>query len=541
MRIGVNCFALAPDIGGMRQYFFRLFNYLLQHDQDNEYVFFCSAKSLTEFSQLRSDRWRSRVIEIKSQDDIDVRQADIDLYFCPFAILWPRPAPVPSVVTVHDIQEVFFPEFFQPADRYLRAMHYPGSTRSADSVITVSEFTKQTVEEHHGVSRSRIVTARQCVGESFLTALADPVDFEPPFERYLFYPANRWRHKNHEALLQAIVAIREQRNVAVRLVLTGHDYAGGYQLEQRIQELGLETQVRSVGYVTEAEVAALYSRAAGLVFPSLFEGFGLPLLEAMTAGCPAAVSRIPSLVEIGGESGLYFDPDSVESIADTVHRLWTDAELREQLALAGRERAAQFTPERMALAHLEAFELAAKRFSRSRYLLHCYALEKWHAFRVNRSHRDLLDHSAQEDGAEGVRMRFGKGWHGLEGDKENWWRWSSGRSKITLFSESARKLALVGESLSAPKPNEVRLVFRGKPLAQWEIGHAQSGFQPLPPVEIDLPSGSSTLEIYSMKPAVQSGDDPRKLAVALKNLRFRDPDSTTEAASAPSPSNESGL
>jgi hypothetical protein len=81
----------------------------------------------------------------------------------------------------------------------------------------------------------------------------------------------------------------------------------------------------------------------------------------------------------------------------------------------------------------------------------------------------------------------------------------------------------VGESLSASTPNEVRLMFRGKPLAQWEIDHSQSGFQPLPPVEIELPSGSSTLEILSMQPPVQSGDDPRKLAVALKNLRFREP------------------
>lgn len=523
MRIGVNCFALAADIGGMRQYFFRLFNHLLAEDRANDYVFFATENNLSELARLTSDRWRDRVIEIRSQDDIDVRKAGLDLYFCPFAILWPRPVSVPAVVTVHDIQEVFFPEFFQPADRFIRALHYPGSSRSADAIVAVSEFTRQTVVEHHGVSGSRILTAHQCVGEQFLRDLENPPNFRPPFERYLFFPANRWRHKNHEALLQALLRIRERYNVAVRLVLTGHDYGGGYQVEQRVSELGLEKQVRSVGYVRAAEVAALYKQAAGLVFPSLFEGFGLPLLEAMTAGCPAAVSRIPSLVEIVGEDGLFFDPHSVDSIAEAVHRLWTDAGLREQLATAGRERARGFTPKKMADIHLEAFELAARRFRRSRYLIQAHMLEKWHSFKVHRAYRDLLgEHGVA--GAEGVRIRFEKGWHGLEGDTENWWRWSSGRSKITVISESSRRLSLLCEALSAAKPNEVHIVFRGKSLARWEVDHSHSGFEPLPPVEIELPRGSSTLEIHSLQPGVQSGDDPRKLAVALKNLRFLDAD-----------------
>ncbi len=521
MQIGVNCFALAPDIGGMRQYFFRLFDYLLQHDLNNEYVFFAGAHARAELEHLQSDRWRGSVIEIRNQDDIDVRRAGVDLYFCPFAILWPRPTPVPSVVTVHDIQEVYFPEFFQPADRFMRALHYPGSTRAADAIITVSEFTKHTVARHHGVNPSRMITALQCVGESFLTALEAPVRFEPPFARFLFFPANRWRHKNHEALLQAILQLREKQGVIVNLALTGHDYDGGYQLEERIQELGLEDQVRSVGYVSGEQVAALYRQAEGLVFPSLFEGFGLPLLEAMTAGCPAAVSRIPSLVEIGGGSGLYFDPHSVDSIADAVLRLWSDGELRARLSESGRERARQLTPESMAQAHLEAFELARKTFSARRYLINRYILDRWHSYRVHREHRDLLDSS--DCGADGIRIRFEKGWHGLEGDKENWWRWSSGRSKITVISDSKRRLAMVGEAQSAPMPNHVLVTFRGKPLTRWEIDHTKVGFHPLPPVEIDLPSGASTLEIRSERPAVQSGDDPRMLAVALKNLRFLEP------------------
>src|SRR5690606_5995377 len=146
---------LAPNIGGMRQYFFRLFNYLLAEDRANEYVFFATENNSAELARLTSDRWRDNVIEIRTQDDINIPAAGLDLYFCPFAIVWPRPAPVATVVTVHDIQEVFFPEFFQPADRFARALHYPSSSRAADAIVAVSEFTKQTVEQHHGVEGSR--------------------------------------------------------------------------------------------------------------------------------------------------------------------------------------------------------------------------------------------------------------------------------------------------------------------------------------------------------------------------------------------------
>src|SRR5690606_28833626 len=117
--------------------------------------------------------------------------------------------------------------------------HLPGSTRSADAVITVSEFTKSTVVKHHGVSERRVVAAPLCVGESFVQALETGEAAEAPFERYLLFPANRWPHKNHEALLRAIRRLRDADGLRVNVLLTGHDVAGGPPVDRLIAELGL--------------------------------------------------------------------------------------------------------------------------------------------------------------------------------------------------------------------------------------------------------------------------------------------------------------
>src|SRR5205823_2212382 len=122
-------------------------------------------------------------------------------------------------------------------------------------------------------------------------------------EPFLLYPANWWPHKNHERLLEAFAAVRRERP-EVRLVLTGSDHPGG-----------LPQGVSSLGRVSDERLADLYRSAAALVFPSLYEGFGLPPLEALACGCPVAVSRAGALPEVCGDAAVYFDPTAVEDIA----------------------------------------------------------------------------------------------------------------------------------------------------------------------------------------------------------------------------------
>lgn len=369
MRIGVNCFLLHPRAGGVRQYFMALFNALLDSDLDNTYVFYHTAQNLPLLHELNSPLWRSHAVLVQDQQEIRRSSRDLDLYFCPFGSLWPRPLPLPCVVTLVDIQEHFYPEFFSPTDLFNRELHYVGSTRLAQRVVTISEFSKQTIVDRHRVPAGKVVVAHLCADQRFFEPERHAVKPELDLpERYAFFPANHWPHKNHETLLQALDWLRRERGTVIPLVVTGHGgVSGGPALEERIAAHGLAGQVLQAGYLRTEEVVYLTSQAELLVFPSLFEGFGIPLVEAMAAGCPVACSRATSLPEVAGDAALYFAPTDHVDMALTLERIWTDGGLRADLVLRGKKRARLFSPERMADTHLQAFADARAAYRGWRY------------------------------------------------------------------------------------------------------------------------------------------------------------------------------
>src|SRR5206468_989231 len=128
--------------------------------------------------------------------------------------------------------EVFYPEFFTPADRYMRELHFPGSTRMADRVITISEFSRRTIVEHHRVSPARVAVVHLCADERYARS-AEVARAPGPMlpARFVFYPANPWKHKNHDVLLRALRLLRDERGRRVDLVLTGFGQDGGSPVE----------------------------------------------------------------------------------------------------------------------------------------------------------------------------------------------------------------------------------------------------------------------------------------------------------------------
>ena len=222
MRIGVNCYVLQPQIGGLKQYFLTLFRELLERDEEHEYVFFWYRHNADELEQLGSDRWRRNAVLLEDQRQVLDHLDRVDLYFCPLTALYPRPLPRPTVVTLVDIQEVFYPEFFAPIDRYTRELHFPGSTRMADRVITISEFSRRTLIEHHRLPPARVKAVYLCGDERYARSaeVARPPAAPLP-ARFLFYPANLWKHKNHDLLFKALGLLRRERGRRLDLVLTG--------------------------------------------------------------------------------------------------------------------------------------------------------------------------------------------------------------------------------------------------------------------------------------------------------------------------------
>jgi glycosyltransferase involved in cell wall biosynthesis len=383
MRIGVNCYLLQPHIGGLRQYFLTLFRELLERDGEHEYVFFWHRHNADELAHLGTDRWRRHGVLLEDQRQVLDHLDRIDLYFCPFSALYPRPLPLPTVMTLVDIQEAFYPEFFTAADRYMRDLHFPGSTCMADRVITISEFSRQTIVTHHRIPPARVAVVHLCADERYArSAEVEQAPAAPLPARFIFYPANLWKHKNHDVLLRALRLLREERGRRIDLVLTGFAQDNGYPLAAMAQAHGVADQVHALGYLSVEQVAYLYRRADLLVFPSLFEGFGIPLVEAMAAGCPVVAARATSIPEVTGDAAELFDPTSPADLAAALGRVIDDEERRRTLRARGVERARRFSAARMADGHRAVFREAARTYSPLTFLWHRAVTAYWHRARL---------------------------------------------------------------------------------------------------------------------------------------------------------------
>jgi glycosyltransferase involved in cell wall biosynthesis len=256
----------------------------------------------------------------------------------------PAPARIPAVVTVHDLSFTRRPELFSRRDRMLLGGLVPGSVRRARRVIAVSEFTRGDLIDRYRLAPERVVAIPNGVASRFRpdreAASEARVTFalERPF--VLFVGALQPR-KNATALLEAFARVRGHDEV--ELVLAGGDRGGLADVHERVRDLGLGARVRLLGHVSEPALPGLYSAAELLAFPSLYEGFGLPALEAMACGTPVCASSSTGLGEAVGDAGLTFDPTSPEELAVCIARLLEDAQLRERLRAAGLARAASFT------------------------------------------------------------------------------------------------------------------------------------------------------------------------------------------------------
>ncbi len=252
----------------------------------------------------------------------------------PLSVMLPPVERPPAATTVLDLQHEEHPQFFGRAELLYRKLVYGRTIRRSRIVITISEHARQTLLERYDLAPERVRAIHLAVDHDVFTPeVSSRSD-------YLLYPARPWRHKNHERLYEAFALLRREHR-QLRLVLTGEGDYG---------HVPPAVEVR--GRVSQEELVALYRGAAALVFPSLYEGFGIPLVEAMACGCPVASSNATSLPEIAGGAARLFDPHSVDAIVAAVNDV-----LRERKAWVerGLERAKQFTWEACARAHDEVY------------------------------------------------------------------------------------------------------------------------------------------------------------------------------------------
>ena len=282
------------------------------------------------------------LLELAAPDRTSLKRLGADVLFSPLGTAAFHETGLPHVVVAYDFQDLVYPQFFG-ADEHRRRIEFRGDLRRADRVVAISQATKAMAVERVHVKSERI-TVLPPIARGVRAAL-DPRDALNRLDNldlhraeFAVYPANFWPHKNHERLLAATARIvREEPDFL--LVLCGALDESREKLRGRIESLGLEENVRLLPYLEDADATALLEGAELLAFPSLFEGFGLPVLEAMTLGTPVACSDLPALLEVARDAALFFDADDEAGLADAMLRLWREDETRDRLVRKGRARA----------------------------------------------------------------------------------------------------------------------------------------------------------------------------------------------------------
>jgi glycosyltransferase involved in cell wall biosynthesis len=370
-RIGLNVLFLVPgETGGMETYARRLVPALGAAATELEFVAFVGREARDRLGpepfgpDVRSvvagstaNRFRRVGVEQVVLPRL-ARREGIDLLHSLGTTAPARPARA-SVVTIHDMIYATHPEAHTAAMRIGMRILAPLAARSADRIITPSEAAKRDVVARLGVPADRVEAIHSAGG--LPPGRATPEDElrrryglgEAPI---VLSVSARRPHKNLVRLVEAFARVRHEP--APLLVLPGYRTAFEHEVSAAIERLDLSERVRTLGWIPDPDLEGLYAAAACFVFPSLAEGFGQPVLEAMERGVPVASSNASSLPEVGGEAVLYFDPLDVTAIADAVERLLPDRALAERLAAAGRARAADFSWERTARDTVDVYRCA---------------------------------------------------------------------------------------------------------------------------------------------------------------------------------------
>lgn len=354
MRIGINLLYLLPGIvGGTETYAKCLLEELARIGDPDRFIVFvnresenwplpdgfervvCPVRAVSRFARYLFEQFRLPGLLSKHR---------IDLVHSP-GYVTPFFPGRPSVVSILDIVYEY-PGAFNAAKKQLLKFLVWGSARRADHVITISEASRREIV-------ARLNVPREAVTVSLLAYKPRPAGSASDWDRlkatlrlnggYLLAFSSMSPSKNIPMLLSAYARLREDGSRREQLVLVGHPPKRGVRLSERVESLGLGESVTFTGYLSDEQLSLLLQHAAAFVFPSLYEGFGIPVLEAMAAGVPVACSRVASLPEVAGEAALFFDPTDLQDMTRALARLLDDRTLRERLVVEGRRNVERFS------------------------------------------------------------------------------------------------------------------------------------------------------------------------------------------------------
>jgi glycosyltransferase involved in cell wall biosynthesis len=375
MRIGIDArFFGGEQSKGLGRYTQKLIEYLFKLDQANEYVVFIQREALPYFENVPPNievvlapyHWYSLAEQVLLP--IKLYQYKLDFVHFPHfnvPLLYRKP----FVVTIHDLIISRFPterattlgpimyKFKQLA--YNLVIHH--AAKFAQRIITVSNYSKQDIIDFFKIEPNKIDVTYEAV-DGFKGRILSEAEVPTLLHRYgittpyLLYVGNAYPHKNLETLLQVVYQLKKQKRLFFKLVLVGQEDYFYARIQQQAWALDLDKDVVFPGFVPDRDLPHIYQAALAYIFPSKYEGFGLPPLEAMYYNVPVLSSNTSCLPEILGSAALYFDFQDVNGIIKQIFRLQEESELRQQLILAGYQQVQQYSWEHMAKQTLSIYE-----------------------------------------------------------------------------------------------------------------------------------------------------------------------------------------
>ena len=345
---------------GSSQVAFELLRNFEKLDRKNEYTILLPNPPLEDLPKQR-DGWKYKILkprrlwtQIALPLALFTTKLKPDLIYSPTHYI-PRFSPVKRIVTIFDLSFLHFPEMFDKKDLWQLTNWTKFSAQNADHIITISNFSKQDIVKLYGIKKEKITVAYPGYDSEKFKVQSSKFKSN---ENYIIYIGTVQPRKNLVRLIEAVARIENLKLLIVGK--TGGEAREGWKYQDILEtpkKLGIEKRVKFLGFVPTEELPKLLAGSLGFILPSLWEGFGIPVLEAMATGTPVIVSNVSSLPEVVGSAGLLIDPYSIDQIEQAIRLITSDKKLRQRYAKSGLLQAQKFSWEQMAGQVLKEFSV----------------------------------------------------------------------------------------------------------------------------------------------------------------------------------------
>jgi glycosyltransferase involved in cell wall biosynthesis len=365
MNIGIDISCLSAAKTGVGLYTYHLIQALLAIDTVNRYYLFSAqpvelpdavkaAVPVVSASHLKITTPLWEQVQLPRL----LTKNKIDVFHTPNYVA-PILSHIPIVITVHDLSVYLFPKMHPFYRRWRHQLLFPASVNRAVSIITVSEQTKKDLAGLFPITADKTITIYNGLPVWFSQDSTQALPNQELPEQYILFVGTIEPRKNIELMLQSFAQVKHQHHIPHKLVVIGGNGWGKNEMHLHLQKYDIQNEVVFTGHLEYNQLPPIYQRASLLVFPSIYEGFGFPPLEAMACGIPVIASKISSIPEVVGDAGILLDLNNPQLWSETIYTVLTNQQLQQELRLKGIDRAKQFSWDKTAKLTLTVYEQAA--------------------------------------------------------------------------------------------------------------------------------------------------------------------------------------